>query len=502
MRRTLLPVCAALALATACGTTVPVAQQPAGGGVAQPGLGAPAADGLTAPGAVPDGTVAAPGSDGLPAGAPVGTGGAAGATGTTRPVGTAPGGTTGTTGGTTAAGGPVDRTPVRVGIFYLDGGNQALSAGFGDTPVNFGDGRLEARAVVEDINRNGGVGGRKIEPFYRAVQAANANGAGLEAACRALIEDNKVQVIASMFNVRSQLVACAQKGGAILLDVALGAGDDDLYREFPDTLYTPTQLNLDSEQRLVITEAVQTKRLTREHKVGVVIQQDDETFQRVYDGTMKPLLSRYGIPVQSSTIANHLATNDISAAVLRFKTDGVTHVMFSAGNGGIPPLFFMQNADQQEYTPKYLMGDSTNTWFVGDSAPRSQVQNITGAGTYPVANVDASQYPTTPREKRCLDVITAAGQRTSDRHTSLTATFYCEMLYGFAAIGARVQGPLTKAAFRSAYYAMGTEYPAITTFRSNLGNGRNDNPAAYRLLGWKPACSCISYLSPERPLPF
>ena len=505
-------MCVALTLTTACGSTVPMA---AGGGdtVATGGQGLAPADGLGAP---------APGGAGLPAeapaevgapdsgavgGGPTGDGsttaGGDGAAVAPGPAGSSSGAGAASTSGTAPAGraGAPDRTPVRVGIFYLDGGNQALSAGFGDTPVNFGDGRLEARAVVEDINRNGGVGGRRIEAFYQPVKATNANGAGLEAACRGLIEDHRVSVIASMFNVRSQLVACADKGGAILLDVALGAGDAALYREFADTLFTPTQLNLDSEQRLVITEAVQNGRLKKGDKVGVLVQQDDETFQRVYDSTMKPVLSELGVSVQSSSIATAMSSGDYSAAVLRFKSDGVSHVMFSVGNGGIPPVFFMQAAENQDYRPKYLMGDSTNTWFVGDSAPRAQVQSITGAGTYPIANVDTSQYPTTPREKKCLDVISAAGQRVADRHSSLTATFYCEMLYGFAAIGATVQGPLTKASFRQAYYAMGTSYPAITTFRSNLGNGRNDNPATYRLLGWKAACSCISYLSPERAVP-
>lgn len=496
----------ALVLTTACGSTVQ--QVGTTGGT----------DALAVEGGSADGLTVAAGDDGLalpadPAATGT-TGGTAASGGTT--TSSSSGGTAGPAGspaaapGTAAAGtassaapaagGPRDTTPVRVGIFYLEGGNQAISAGFGNTPVSFGDGRLEARAVVEDINKKGGVGGRKIEPFFAGVQAQNANGPGLEAACRRLIEDDKVSVIVSMFNVRSQLVECAKKGGAILLDVALGAGDDDLYQAYPDTLFTPTQLNLDSEQRLVISNAHKSGQLNGA-KVGVVIQQDDETFQRVYDGTMKPLLQQLRVPVQSSTIATATSTNDISAAVLRFKTDGVTHVMFSVGNGGIPPLFFMQGAQQQAFFPKYLMGDSTNTWFVGDTAPREQVRNITGAGTYPIANVNASQYPTTPAEKRCLDVISAAGQRVNDRHTSLTATFYCEMLYGFAAIGGTVTGKLDKASFRAAYSRMGTSYPAITTFRSNLGNGRNDNPATYRLLGWKDGCSCISYLSGEQPIP-
>lgn len=495
--RSCVPLIVAAVATVACGSTVPLAG-------AQ--VGATVGDGLSV-GTVGEATVApdqplagggitgGPGSSGSSA-AVAGSGNLPpAADGSARSTRTATGETAG------AVAGVRDTTPVRVGILHLEGGNQALSAGFGNTPVSFGDGRLEAQAVVDDVNRNGGVGGRKIVPFFAAVQAQNANGAGLEAACRKLVEDDKVSVIASMFNVRSQLVECAKKGRAILLDVALGAGDDNLYRQYADTLFTPTQLNLDSEQRLVISNASASGQLRRA-KVGVVIQQDDQTFQRVYDRTIRPVLTELGTPVQSSSIANATSTNDIAAAVLKFKTDGVSHVMFSAGNGGIPALFFMQGAEQQAYAPQYLMGDSTNTWFVGDTAPRNQVRNITGAGTYPIANVNASQYATTPAEKRCLDVISAAGERLNDRHSSLTATFYCEMLYGFAAIGGSVSGKLDNASFRSAYYRMGSNYPAITTFRSNLANGRNDNPATYRLLGWKQACSCITYLSDERPLPF
>lgn len=48
----------------------------------------------------------------------------------------------------------------------------------------------------------------------------------------------------------------------------------------------------------------------------------------------------------------------------------MTVVQFSAGNGGIPELLFMQAAEQQQYRPKYIMGDSTDTWFVGKQAPQ------------------------------------------------------------------------------------------------------------------------------------
>jgi hypothetical protein len=393
-----------------------------------------------------------------------------------------------------------DQSPLQIGVLYVNGGNTAIASAFADTPVSFGDGRLEAQAVVDDINANGGVRGRMLEAHYAPVEAANANGPGLQAACESLVHDHDVFAIMSIFNVRSLLAACAAKYEKILFSSALGGGDDDLYAEFRDWVFTPTQLSLDREQRTVLHVGRESGRITAGSKVGVVIQDDDPQYNRVYEGTIAPILDGWDVDHFPAHIASAGSTGDISGAVLRFKAEGVTSVLFSAGNGGIPVVFFMQTAEQQAYHPRYELGDSSNTWFVGSQAPIAQRRNIHGAGTYPIANVHASQYPTTPREQHCLDVISDAGEPVDDRHTSLTATFYCEIIYGFAAVGNRVTGPMTPASWRTAYYGFGTDYPAITTFASDLSTGRNDNPALYRVLGFLEDCACITYLSDRRPL--
>ncbi len=394
-----------------------------------------------------------------------------------------------------------DTTPVRVGAFYLDGGNAALGAGFAATPVNFGDGRLEAKAVVADINAHGGVGGRPIQLFLQKIAATDTgNPAAFDAACKGLVQDHKVFAIVSIFNLRSPLAACAAKNKVFLIDVALGSGDDDLYRQFGDWAMNPAAMSLDTEQRLVLRTALTQGTIGPKVRVGVVVQNDDDIYPRVFKNAIEPTLRQMGVPHESAGIANATDNTGLQNAILKFKTDGVQVVQFSVGNGGIPPVLFMQAAEQQQFRPTYVLGDSSDTWFVGSSAPRAQVEKITGVGSYPVANVDAAQYATTPREKKCLDVITRAGQPVSDRHTSLTATFYCESLYGFAAAGALVQGPLTPDTWRNAYRSLGAAYPALTTFASDTGKNPSAAAQVYRTLAWDKGCGCVRYTSENKAL--
>lgn len=486
-RACLLLVATALS-ATACGTTVPLAEQRAS--VLSPGLGDAGAGAV--PGGISGGTSGTVPAD---AGAVVGSGTGA------SPAGSAAGTTGGGTGGTTtgAVTGPVgatDHTPVRVGFEVIRGGNAAISAAFG-TPVNFGDGKLEVTAIVDDINAHGGLNGRKILPFFAEWDVATKD-PGREATCRSLVEDSKVTFLVTVINMAQTFIACAAKHHVPAINASIAAGDITMYQQYGDYLFSPALMSLDRELRLVLETARSTRRISSSTQVGVVIDGvEDPQYARVYKRTVDPMLTKWGIPHESYTVSQQ---SEVSAAVLRFATDGVKVVFFVAPSGVIEVLF-MQTAEQQRYRPEYSMGDSTSTWFVSTTAPREQVRRITGAGSLPLANVDTQQYPTTRREKACLDLIRKKGENNAERHSSITATVYCEALYAFRAVAERVSGPLTAAAFRAAYATVGTAYQPLTTFRSDLSNGRHDNAAAYRLLGWRDSCTCITYTSSQLKLP-
>jgi len=486
MRPTLL--LAACALLSACGTTIPLAQQQS---ARQESLGT-AGGGLTGGSTGAVGTAGSTGA--LGTGTGTGTGGTTGSTVVTATTGTA--GTTGTT-GSTSGGATGDRTPVKVGFEVIKGGNAAVAAAFG-TPVNFGDGKAEITAIVNDVNAHGGVGGRRIVPFIAEVNVADGD-AGRDADCRSLTEDDHVAFILTVININQAYAQCGAKHGVPIINASFGAGDDGLYASVGKYLYSPSLMNLNRESALVLDALRDAGKATTSTLVGVVLDNtSDAIADRVYKKTIDPVLTARGVPHESFSVAQQ---SDISAAVLRFQSDGVKTVVFVAPSGIIEVLF-MNAADNQQYRPDYGLGDSTDPWFIGNAAPAQQVKHIYGAGSLPVSNVEVAQYPTTPREKKCLDLIRTQGENNADRHGSLTATVYCEAIREFTAVGALAVGPLTADSFAAAYPKVGRSYLPVTTFQIDFASGRHDNAAQYRTLAYAASCTCITYTSGLKPIPY
>lgn len=500
MRRSLpLLLLAALPLA-GCGSTVQGQGATTAFDRQQLGTG-----GLQAPPGSAAGTVGT-GAGGTAAQPLTAAGGTAG-TGAVAPRGAAA--TAAPTSGPAAAGGgdgngaaPVlasgSHTPIKVGFEIIVGGNQLVTQGLG-TPVNFGDGKTEVRALVDYLNKHGGINGHPIQPFYGQYNAASGD-SGRESDCTAMTEDDHVSFIITVVNISQNYVACAAAHHVPVINASFGAGDDGLYAQFPDYLYSASLLDLNREERLVLTTEHDAGRISPARRVGVIVDNTppgDPQYQRVLSTTVVPMLKAWQVPYETFAVTTQ---GDVSNAVLKFRADGVKTVVFVAPSG-IIEILFMQAAEQQGYRPDYGLGDSTDSWFIGQAAPSAQVQHITGAGSLPISNVPVSQYPTTAREKKCLDVISAGGEHNADRHASLTATVYCEALDEFVAVASKVTGALTPAAYHAAFPTVGTTFDPVTTFAANFGTGRHDNAALYRLIGYSARCQCISYQSGLRPVP-
>jgi ABC-type branched-subunit amino acid transport system substrate-binding protein len=479
-------------LLAGCGTTVPAAQRTGSTSTLDGSLGgAPAADGTGGSGGTS--------TTGTGSALTGGTGAAAGPAGTTGSTGL---GTAGTTGGTSSGtvGAVKDSAPLKVGVFYLNGGNQLISAAFPGSSVSFGDGKKEAQAVIDDINAHGGAGGHKLVPTWIAVQATD-NDANRQAACLGAVQDAHPVALFAIFNLSAGLARCVQQSNTLMIDVALGAGDEYLYKQAKNLAFSPSQLTRDAEQKLVLGLAHQQGRLPAGKTVGIVAQGDDPMYPRVVHDTIEPLLRSWGVPYDEEILSSGSDTSGMNSAILKFQTSHVDTVVFSLGSGGIPEVLFMQGAEQQQFRPAYLMGDSTDTNFVGSQAPANQIKRISGAGTYPLANVRADQYPSSPAEKRCLALLNNAIGGYTNRYSSLTGTLYCEIVDSFAFVASHVQGPVTPAAWSQAFHSLGSAYTPVTSFTTRFLPGRPDGASSYRAIGYGASCGCLTYTSPTRPIP-
>jgi ABC-type branched-subunit amino acid transport system substrate-binding protein len=376
---------------------------------------------------------------------------------------------------------------------------EAFVSGMG-TEASFGNGRRQVQAVVDELNANGGIAGRKVEPFYGEYDAAAADQeASYASACAKLTQDDQVFAILTPINVRESVVACAAKARTPLINASFNPGDDYLYRKFGDYFFSPSMLNLDNSVRLMLTTLRGQGALSGDVKVGMLYVGDPQ-YERVVQGAFVPTLEAWGVPYETAATAQYNAAQ-INGAQLRFAAEGVNLVMFVAPNG-INQVLFMQQAEQQGYRPRYFMTDSDSTRFASQNVPQAQARNIQGVGTLPISNVPAQQYPSNPREQACLEIMRErSGENTTNRLTSLTATLYCELLWEFAAVTEQVRGSLTVDSWRAAYPTVGRSYRPVSTFGMDLSSGRHDNATLYRPFGWRGGCSCLTYTGKERQIP-
>src|SRR5690349_22550034 len=83
----------------------------------------------------------------------------------------------------------------------------------------------------------------------------------------------------------------------------------------------------------------------------------------------------------------------ISSAVLKFRSDGVTHVLIWDDNG-VATLFFMQQADNQGYRPRYGINSGNNMQVVAQVVSKSQLTGATGIGWTPAFDIANADSPT------------------------------------------------------------------------------------------------------------
>jgi hypothetical protein len=342
---------------TACGSTV----QTAGGQLLpadqqglEPGLSAPAGDGLSA--AAP-GEVAGTGGGPLdeqradgPAPHTAGDGGPSAAD-----PGPAPGGAAapGTPGRPAPKGGDVEIgfvTPDFTKLLKAFGGSGEGASAFGGY-----------KRMIESINKRGGIGGRQVKGVYYATDGAANDYAGeAQKACEYMTQDHDVDVVITTSYFREDFNACLTKAGIAQIDTDQFANGPALQRSLPG-LFTPNGLNVEANYRTLIDKMHDTQWLTSKSSVGVIIEGCPQN-TATYESVVKPRVERLGARIDAVTFDCISGAGDISkgqaavsSAVLRFKSAGVDRVIAMSAAEATILTGFQQRANNQDYRPGYMI---------------------------------------------------------------------------------------------------------------------------------------------------
>lgn len=516
-------VATAALLVAGCGTTVAgtsatesdVTSQ--GGALSAPTPGA-AAGGVTTP---LDGGLSSPGtlSGGTGPAGPT-TGGVAGSGGSTA---------TGTRGAGTASSplmGPgVTANKIYVGFLWpknQDAVNQAAGAG----NISVGDPKADAQAVVDEINKRGGIAGRQIVPVFQPINSASAQTLDSQyaAACDHFTHDQRVYAVVSAGPASYQ--ACLSKAGILILDEDLPRISDTEFANYPAIVelayprlsrIAKAQLDAFAHDNYFSpwdTTAGGPAKVGKA-KVGILTI-EEAGFDAVVNNILIPGLKQLGYDPGSDVeriafadnaadISNQAAANQ--SAELKFAADHVTHVVVFESQGG-NSLLFMNQAESQHYRPRYGVnsGSGLETLLAAGDIQNAQAVGAEGFGWIPdydlpgTMNSDTGQYSNGER-RLCLDIFKRHGITFGNPNAEFAAMGFCASLELLKTVLDKTPNVITVDEFVQILDTLGTSFESPVLLETRLSATQHDAATAGYYWDYFASCKCLHYTGSLRAIP-
>jgi ABC-type branched-subunit amino acid transport system substrate-binding protein len=507
-----------VALATGCGSTVQSTSVVGGGAV-------PTGDGLSTAPSTTGGTL------------PV-VGGPQAVTGTTG--GTVAAGSTGGTGTTTGGVDPVSGPAVsgpafdgRTGpgvtdkVIYVgivdaqnaDAVNQAAGVG----AITHGDSLANARAIVDDINKHGGVAGRKLEivtaPFDTTSTAPIET--QWSAVCQRFTRDKPV--FAVLDTGTEAFHDCLAKAGVVQVSSNLAGWGEAEFRSHPGFVELSFP-NVDRLARYMTTSLVEQKYFTPWNtftgqpaatgtvKVGILTY-DDKHYAHAVDTILVPALKKLGYSPIVQRIGQVGTAGDygsqaaaVSSAQLTFAANQVTHVISFESNGGLS-TFFMPNARSQNYYPRFGVNTASGSEALMEAGivDARHFNGAVGVGWIPAVDLRAVDYPenspySDEARRHCRAVMRSHGITPDSGNAEAIMLGGCASFYLIQA-ALKDATRVTLGTFVAAVERLGV-YHAAGSLGELFAPGRSHD-GLNRAYHWRFVndCSCFRYEGTLRTIP-
>lgn len=384
--------------------------------------------------------------------------------------------------GTTVASGPapgVTADAIKIGITYVD-----LEAIKDLTNINHGSYEDAYRAVIADINANGGINGRKLEPVFAPVNPIGTVPA--EEACVKLTQDEKVFAVLGFFQADAPLCYVETHKTAVIGGTMT---KERLARAAAPWFTTDPGEDLETD----VVKAF-AKNGTLDGKLAVFANTQDAD---LLNKTVLPLLKTLGVhPVANAVLdappddvaAQNQAVNVIAE---RFKSSGANKVLIIGGGG----INWANAMEKSPYRPKLVFtGTNSIAAFYNDSASRdlSLLQGAVAGGLYGPAQAVYDE----PAMSKCLAVQKKAGVKLTPpddvpegKPAQYVSSFAaCRTLALFRAIAEKAGKTLNYGTFDQAGTSLGAVHiPGDpTSFHFGPTPARDGNPAVTTYV-WDPA---------------
>lgn len=403
---------------------------------------------------------------------------------------------------TTATYGPgVTDDEIVIGIAIPDEASKAQNENLlGVEGVTQGDIERYYDIMADYINERGGIADRTLRySKWRFSTADGENASQLEqSACAHWTQDDPA-LAAPAITESDNFLGCAHDAGMGTWTSSLTTADDRKLETFPTHLMF-SSMSL-TRQGPILAEGLETQGYFDEgYKLGVVTY-DGPTWRRAVNGSLEPALNGLGRRIDEKAFLKKPESNSqlgdltaqIQSTVLRFKTEGVTHVTF-LDERGVITLLFTRSAENQDYRPRYGLTSQAGNTVIAGSVPEGQFDRALGVGWMPALDVPPGEAPENPAVEECLARFAEKGEEPANQNNKGVMLIVCETVFF---VKRAVEAGLPDIAALS--YQRGAEslgaFESLTSFANYLSPERHDGASHYRTVAYDPDCNCFHYTS-------
>ena len=395
----------------------------------------------------------------------------------------------------------VTATTILVGVPYSVNGAAADKA-IGASGITQGDEKSDYQIVINDFNAHGGILGRKIVPVFHALDATDPSttDAKYQAACADFTQDH--HVFAVFGGNSDSFVSCLEKAGVVPISADFTQADDQTFRTFPHYIET-SSLDLTRQARVVPDGLFAQGYFGRSPKIGIVAF-DLPGFTRAVNGILIPDLRGHGFNSIDTVFVNALQSNgdlgtlsaQVSNAALKFRAEGVDHVLLQDIQG-VLTLEFLQQAASQRYYPRYGFGTPNGGQALAPDLPAAALHGTLQVGWLPIEDIGAAQDPdaaSSPARRRCLALYAAHQTTFADRNAETVGLAVCQETW-FLRAALTQGGALSPQGLLDGVARLGDSFSPTINHANHYDANQHDGVSGVRYGAYDDGCSCFKYTS-------
>lgn len=349
-------------------------------------------------------------------------------------------------------------------------------------------------AYVDDVNKRGGIHGRKV--VWVALKVDPLSQSSQRAACLKMTEDEKVFAVLDSASTlgAAQLCYGAEHKVPYFNTGISTVSAEYVKRSFP---YQVSTSQNGSRQVMNWARYVGEDGGFKNQTLGVL---SDECApgSEIIDRGLKPVLAEYGVKsveVRLSCDAN-TAQQQIPNAVLQMRRAGVTLVFPATIFTNVQ--LFLQQAEAQRWKPKYSASDyyGMSLDLFTKNFPAGQWDG-TAAVTAGHAGEPAAGKPFPAPTQQCNKIVQAAGLDPIDNYDEDSeAIVHCDSVRLFAAAAAAAGANPTRLAWAEAVQRLG-DFPSAFSAKAIFRPGKTEGGDALALIQWQASCRCYKQVRPH-----